>query len=579
MAGMKRFFRVLPAFLAVPVLVSCVSSPVEEEPVSAYGAFLAARYAGVNRDAEGAAIYYSEALDRLPGNSVLTDRAFITAVIAGDLDHAAELAVDASSIGDPSRLATLFHASDLIAHRRYDRALEALDGGPEYGPYNAFFSNILIQWSLVGAGRSDEAMDAANEMRAPGFLSPHLWLHKAMLFDAAGESEAAEAGYRSAVFTSTFRRLATEMYGEFLLREGRREDAIDLYDGYLRDDPGEASIEQARADAARGARAPRLPSIPALTARAVLGPTADLAAQADMDLTIVYMRMVQRMDPDLAPLHVVLAGSLDRIGLHDLALAEYASVDEGPFRLGAQIDRIVLLATLGRMEAAYEASRALAEETGEPEAMLLHADMARIFSDCGIAAGLYREAIAINRERGRPEDWRYHYFLASCEVILDNWAAAEDAYLEALEISPNQSTVLNDLGYLWIERGERIEEAFDMISRAAQLDPDNGNVIDSLGWAYYQLGQYELAVQELERAAELNPGSATANLHLGDAYWQVGRELEAGFQWRRAADLNPSPRQQADIEYRLEHGQPPEHTPQMAERSDDNAGQNGADRP
>ncbi len=576
---MKRLFRVLPAVLAVPVLAACASSPVEEEPVSAYGAFLAARYAGVNRDAEGAAIYYSEALDRLPGNSVLTDRAFITSVIAGDLDRAADLAVDAASIGDPSRLATLYHASDLIAHRRYNQALDVLEGGPEYGPYNAFFSNILIQWALVGAGRSDEALASANELRAPGFLSPHLWLHKAMLFDAAGQSEAAEAGYRSAVFTSTFRRLATEMYGAFLLREGRREDAVDLYDAYLRDDPAEASIIQARAAALRGARAPHLPSIPALTARAVLGPTADLAAQADMDLTVVYMRMVQRMDPDLAPLNVVLAGSLDRIGLHDLALAEYASVTEGPFHLGAQIDRIVLMATLGRMEAAYEASRALAEQTGEPEAMLLYADMARIFSDCGVAVDLYQTAIALNRERGRAEDWRYHYFLASCQVILDDWAAAEAAYLEALEIAPNQSTVLNDLGYMWIERGERIGEAFDMVSRAAQMDPDNGNVIDSLGWAYYQLGQYELAVQELERAAALNPGSATANLHLGDAYWQVGRELEAGFQWRRAADLDPSAQQRIDIEYRLEHGQPPEHTPQMAERSDDAAGPSGADRP
>ena len=576
---MKRLFRVLPAVLAMPVLAACASSPVEEEPVSAYGAFLAARYAGVNRDAEGAAIYYSEALDRLPGNAVLTDRAFITSVIAGDLDRAADLAVEAAEMGDPSRLATLYHASDLIAHRRYVQALEVLEGGPEFGPYNAFFSNILIQWSLVGSGRSDEAMAAANELRAPGFLSPHLWLHKAMLADAAGEPDAAEAGYRSAVFTSTFRRLATEMYGGFLQREGRREDAIDLYDAYLRDDPGEASIELARAEAARGARAPRLPSIPALTARAVLGPTADLAAQADMDLTVVYMRMVQRMDPGLAPLHVVLAGSLDRIGLHDLALAEYASVTEGPFHLGAQIDRIVLMATLGRMEAAYEASRVLAEQTGEPEAMLLYADMARIFSNCGVATDLYREAIAMNRERGRAEDWRYHYFLASCEVVLDDWAAAEAAYLEALEIAPNQSTVLNDLGYLWIERGERIGEAFDMVSRAAQMDPDNGNVIDSLGWAYYQLGQYELAVQELERAAALNPGSATANLHLGDAYWQVGRALEAGFQWRRAADLNPSVQQQADIEYRLEHGQPPEHTPQMAEWLDHGAAPDGADRP
>lgn len=576
---MKRLFRVLPALLAVPVLASCLSSPAEEEPVSAYGAFLAARYAGVNRDAEGAAIYYSEALDRLPGNSVLTDRAFITSVIAGDLDRAADLAVEASDMGDPSRLATLYHASDLISRRRYADALDVLEGGPEYGPYNAFFSNILIQWSLLGNGQADAAMAAADELRAPGFLSPHLWLHKAMLADAAGEAERAEDAYRSAVFTSTFRRLATEMYGAYLQRQGRRDDAVSLYDNYLRDDPSEASIIEARTAAQAGRRAPRLPSIPALTARAVLGPTADLAAQADMDLTIVYMRMVQRMDPGLAPLHVVLAGSLDRIGLHDLALAEYAAVSDGPFHLGAQIDRIVLLATLGRMQAAYEASRVLAETTGEPEALLLYADMARIFSDCSIATDLYRTAIAANRERGRPEDWRYHYFLASCEVVQGDWTAAEDAYLEALEISPNQSTVLNDLGYLWIERGERIAEAFDMVSRAAQLDPDNGNVIDSLGWAYYQLGQYELAVQELERAAELNPGSATANLHLGDAYWQVGRELEAGFQWRRAVDLNPSAQQQIELDYRLEHGRPPEHTPQMAERVDDTDADAGADRP
>ncbi|WP_203294921.1 tetratricopeptide repeat protein [Maricaulis parjimensis] len=576
---MKRLSRVLPVLLAMPVLASCISSPPEEEPVSAYGAFLAARYAGVNRDAHGAAEYYIEALDRMPGNAVLTDRAFITSVIAGDLDRAAELSIEASQAGDPSRLATLYHASDLIAHRNYAAALEVLEAGPEYGPYNAFFSNILRQWALVGDGRADEALAGANELRAPGFLSPHLWLHKAMLFDAAGESEAAEAGYRSAVFTSTFRRLATEMYGDFLQREGRRDDAIDLYDNYLRDDPGEASIAQARDAAMNGARAPRLPAIPALAARAVLGPTADLAAQADMDLTIVYMRMVQRMDPQLAPLHVVLAGSLDRIGLHDLALAEYASVSDGPFHLGAQIDRIVLLATLGRMDAAYGASRQLAETTGEPEAMLLYADMARIFSDCGIAVDVYREAIALNRERGRPEDWRYHYFLASCEVVLDDWASAEAAYLEALDIAPNQPVVLNDLGYMWIERGERIEQAFDMVSRAAQMDPDNGNVIDSLGWAYYQLGQYELAVQELERAAELNPGSATANLHLGDAYWQVGRQLEAGFQWRRAADLNPTAQQQADIAYRLEHGQPPLQAPQMAERAENTVGQDGADRP
>jgi tetratricopeptide (TPR) repeat protein len=560
---MSSILRALSLLIAATALTSCVTSAAEDE-ASAYGAFLAARYANTNRDPHAAAAHYAEALDRLPGNAVLTDRAFITSVIAGDLDRASSLAADAVNDGDDSRLATLFLVSDLISRRRYDDALTLLDSAPEYGPFNAFFYGIMQQWALLGAGRADEALAAVDEMQAPGFLAAHLWLHKGMLFEAAGSPAAAEASYRSAVFTSTFRRLATEMYGSFLMRQNRRDDALALYDSYLAGDPGEASITAARAAAQQG-RAQRLPGIPSLAARAVLGPTADLAAQADMDLTVIYMRMVQRLDPGLAPLHIALAGTLDRIGLHDLALSEYAAVPDGPFRLGAEIDRIVLMATLGRMQTAYDAARELSQRTREPEAILLHADMARIHRDCVEAVRLYEEAIRLNRERGRPEDWRYHYFRASCLVFESDWAGAETAYLEALEVSPNQPTVLNDLGYLWIERGERVEQAFEMVARAAEANPENGSFVDSLGWGYYQLGHYELAVQELERAAALSPGSATVNLHLGDAYWQTGRRLEAGFQWRRAADLDPTPQEAEAIRYRLDNGRPPQHTPEFAE--------------
>ena len=94
---MTSILRAWPALLAATALTSCVSVPADEE-ASAYGAFLAARYAGVNRDAEGAADYYLQALDRLPGNEVLTDRAFITSVIAGDLDQASGLAVAAAEV-------------------------------------------------------------------------------------------------------------------------------------------------------------------------------------------------------------------------------------------------------------------------------------------------------------------------------------------------------------------------------------------------------------------------------------------------------------------------------------------------
>ena len=173
--------------------------------------------------------------------------------------------------------------------------------------------------------------------------------------------------------------------------------------------------------------------------------------------------------------------------------------------------------------------------------------------------------IAELAEAGEPGDWRYHSLAAECLHDVNDRLAAEAHYLAALDLAPRQSTLLNNLGYSWIDRGERVEEAFEMIQLAAELAPENGNIVDSLGWAHYRLGHYEAAVEALERAAALVPGNATANYHLGDAYWQVGRELEAGFQWRRALDLDPSPDQRDGLEYRIANGHPPGEAHQVVE--------------
>ena len=124
-------------------------------------------------------------------------------------------------------------------------------------------------------------------------------------------------------------------------------------------------------------------------------------------------------------------------------------------------------------------------------------------------------------------------------------------------ISPNEAEVLNYLGYMWVIRDMNIAEAFDMIERAATISPDQGHIIDSLGWAHYVRGNYELAVQHLERAVELSPEAPTINYHLGDAYWQVGRELEARFQWERALGLDPDEDERVGLMARLA-GEAPE---------------------
>lgn len=551
---MIKFLRVLPVFLAVFAAASCVSVPDEDR--SAYGAFLAARHAGVNRDARGAADYYAEALRLMPGDVVLTDRAYVTAILAGEMDRAVDLARASVASGDPSRLAGLYLAVDQIHRRRYAEALDTLHNAADYGPFNTFLAQLWTQWALLGSGAADEALAGAENLSAPGFLSPFIPIHRAMLYDAAGRGEDADGAYQAAVFASPFPRMATELYGNFLERQHRSDDAIALYEAYLGGDPLDASIGQAL-ERVRAGRAPlRRPSIAEFASRAAFGPAASLAAQANMDMAAIYLRMLQRLDPADAATRIMLGETLQRIQLPELALVEYAAVPDGPFKTSAEIDRIWLTARLGRMDMATVAAQELADRTGATESRLILADLLRVQDRCGEAAELYRGVIDQRHAAGEADDWRHYYFRAACLYEVQDWTAAEAAYLEALDVAPNEPQILNDLGYLWIDHGINIERAFEMVSRAAELEPEQGNIIDSLGWAHYRLGHYEAAVAELERAAALDPGNATINYHLGDAYWQVGRRLEAGFQWRRTLDLDPDETERAALAVRLQSGVP-----------------------
>lgn len=113
---------------------------------------------------------------------------------------------------------------------------------------------------------------------------------------------------------------------------------------------------------------------------------------------------------------------------------------------------------------------------------------------------------------------------------------------------------MNYLGYLWVDRGVRLDEGLALIQRAVELRPASAAIIDSLGWAYYRLGEFDKALEHLERAVELAPADATLNDHLGDLYWRLDRRTEARFQWRRALSLNPD--RPDDIEAKLEAGLP-----------------------
>ena len=135
-----------------------------------------------------------------------------------------------------------------------------------------------------------------------------------------------------------------------------------------------------------------------------------------------------------------------------------------------------------------------------------------------------------------------------------NWNSAEADFKSALEISPDQPQILNYMGYSLLERKEKLDQAMRMIILAAEKSPNSYHIIDSLGWAYYRIGEYQKAHGYLERAMELESTDPIVNDHLGDVLWMLGRKREAKFQWKKSLSFNPEPVDQKNTEDKLRFG-------------------------
>ena len=132
--------------------------------------------------------------------------------------------------------------------------------------------------------------------------------------------------------------------------------------------------------------------------------------------------------------------------------------------------------------------------------------------------------------------------------------------------------MLNYLGYSWVDQGINLDEAFKMLRRAVELKPNDGYIVDSLGWAHFKLGQFPEAAQTLERAISLKPADPVLNDHLGDAYWRVNRRTEAHFQWNHARDMGPEPEDLPAILKKIEVGLPDASDPSTTDAAQKQSG-------
>ena len=161
----------------------------------------------------------------------------------------------------------------------------------------------------------------------------------------------------------------------------------------------------------------------------------------------------------------------------------------------------------------------------------------------------------------KKEDHIYLLFLkGELAERQKHYEPAEQFFREALELDPANAMTLNYLGYMLADKGMRLPEALKLIRKAVELEPMNGAFLDSLGWAYFKLGQYELAEENLRQAVERDQTDPTVHDHLGDLYEKTGRIRLAAAQWElsiaeyaksSAADVEPG--DVAKVQHKLEN--------------------------
>ncbi|HXZ67804.1 MAG TPA: tetratricopeptide repeat protein [Alphaproteobacteria bacterium] len=556
LAAMAGALWALQACSSIPTIPLAKDGGINQIGESATGNYLAGRQAGLEQDTATAAKYFNRALSADPSNQTILERAFLLDVAAGDVAEGAALARKVASASPDNRVARLIVGIDAIKHRNYVEAVSALDGDGKADGADIIWATIRA-WADAGQGRTDEALALMRTDDVKTALGAFGSFHEAMILDYAGRKKDAEAAYAAAVSASQGKSVRVlEAFGSLLEREGKRGEAIKLYNTYLSLVPDHPVIVAALDRAKRGQPATRLVKSPAEgAAEALYGLAVVLAGEQTIELPIVYTQLALYLAPDLAPGHALLGDLYEQQNNWEKAVASFSQISPGaPV---AELAAVSIARDLSRLDKTAEGIALLKtwaqKDPQSVDIQVTLGDLYRAQEKWDLAAACYDAALKF-LPQSDPRSWQIIYAKGISLERGGKWDQAEPLLQQALKLQPDQPQVLNYLGYSWIDRGEKLKEALSLIDRAVAQRPDDGYVVDSLGWAYYRLGDYQTAVYYLEHAVELKADDPTINDHLGDAYWRIGRRLEARFQWSHALTYNPSDDEAKAIKLKLEDG-------------------------
>ena len=541
------------------LLVTCVAT-VPAKPASVVettsGAYLAGRHAQETREYDAAASWYEEALKTDPESPELISRTFLMEASEGRFDRALPLAERELKLDPTDAVAQLILLIDQLKAGDKAGALAHAEALPAEGVHR-YLAPLALAWTRMAAGDLAGADAALRQLDKFNGFAPLEYYQLGLLYDFAGQSDTAEEYFNKTVdVTGQLNWRLTDAIANFYQRHGRADMAEVLYQRFIKDNPGSELAESVLAQEPVEPPPPLIATTQDGLAEALFDLGSVVNQPETIDLALLYARCALQLRPHLSLAQLLLSDVLSAQNKPQQSLAilnEFPA--NSPYSWSV---RLRIAANLEMLDRTDEAITQLKEMSAEAPTRaggeMQLGDLLRAKKRFNEAVDAYDEAIRRLRASGMPERWSLFYSRGIALERSGQWKLSEADLLHALELKPDQPLVLNYLGYSWIDKGENLERGLKMIEKAVELRPEDGYIVDSLGWAHYRLGDYASAVQYLEKAIELVPEDPTINDHLGDAYWQSGRSSEARFQWRRALQFGPETDEIKPIEAKLDRG-------------------------
>jgi tetratricopeptide (TPR) repeat protein len=251
--------------------------------------------------------------------------------------------------------------------------------------------------------------------------------------------------------------------------------------------------------------------------------------------------------PDNSDLHYLGGVAHDELANHDKAMEHLINVaPESRFYKNAVIHVAFLYQKMDEIDKAVDYLRIAIGKT--PEDPDFYHYLGVLYEE----AENYPEAEAVLKEglkidRNNP---KLHFRLG---VVYDKLDRKEDCIEQmkiVIELEPENANALNYLGYTWADMNRNLEEAEELIRRAIELKPDDGYITDSLGWVFYRQGRYEEAVEALEKAIDLVSDDPIILEHMGDAYLKVNQKNKALEFYEKSLEVKEE-KDKADLEKKI----------------------------